>query len=144
MGKIVGVTRRPVAVGLNPAVIFPDGVRIVVGAVGEVRGPFQGEGVFHMVVETLLVYAPAQHVVSLLLPDLARNRLLVVSPRGCPIKDRDTTLQPQHGQQFRNGRDCVGLVSHCGLVQHQANRLAQNPHPQSWDPRTLWPSTGTT
>ena len=36
----VGVARRPAAVGLNPAVVFPIRIRIVVAAVSEVRGPF--------------------------------------------------------------------------------------------------------
>ena len=48
----------------DAAAILPDRFRIVVGAPGEVPGPFQGERDFHAVVETHVVLPDAQHVIA--------------------------------------------------------------------------------
>ena len=66
----------------------------------------------------------AQHIVGLLLPDLARNRLLAAHR----IEGHDATLQAQHAQQFRDGRDFVGMVIHRGLGQHQPVGLGPGTH----------------
>ena len=129
MGEVGGVARRPAAAGLNPPVVLPDRVRIVVGAVGEIRGPFQRERVLHAVVEALVVGPHAQYVVGFLLPDLARNRLLTAHG----IQGH-AALQAQHAQQFRDGRDFVGVVVHRRLGQHQAVGLDPGAHQMQGPP----------
>ena len=125
MGEQGGGARRPAAADFDAAVVLPDGVRVVVGAAGEVSGPFQGPRVLHPLVETLVVGPHAPYVVGPLLPDRARNRLLATHG----IEGHNTALQAQHAQPLRDGRDFVGLVIHRGLGQHQAVGLRPGAHP---------------
>ena len=90
----VGVACRPATADFDVPVVLPDRVHVVVGVAGEVPGSFQGEHILQAVVETLVVGPHTQHVVSLLLPDLAPNRLLTAHG----VEGHDAAFQAQHAQ----------------------------------------------
>ena len=67
----------------DAAAILPDRFRIVVGAPGEVPGPFQGERDFHAVVETHVVLPDAQHVIAFRQPMASR---VMMHPAGIGMR----------------------------------------------------------
>ena len=163
MRDVGGVAGRPAAAEFDASVVLPDRVRIVVGAVGEIFGPFQGEGVLHALVEALVVGPHAQHIVGLLLPDWARNLLLAaqgvlhpvpealletgrIQPREDPpqrIMRGDPVRQGQEGAQpvlvelaqERNRHETVGPADDGQHRQHQD--VGQGVPTGAVDPRIL-------
>ena len=148
MGEKVGVARCPAAVGFSSAVALPNHVRVVVGTVDEVLGPFQAEHVVQAVVEALVVGPDAQHTVGLLLPELARNRLLAthgIERDHAPVR---------YSMCSSSGMAVISLDPSATAVWASTSRLAcaqaltrcrgPRPRSRSWEPRTLLPSIGTT
>lgn len=114
-GQWFEVAGRPAAARFNPPMVGVHGLVKGVRQVGEFRGPGLVKHGFHGGPQGRVIVFQGEDIVTFLFCDLPGNGGLAAHG----VNRDDAALERQDPEQFRDGRDFIGMVRRFELAEHQ-------------------------